>query len=382
MPSRLRRLLGFTAVLASGLALVPLSAARTDQPTRGATAMPTLHRVTLLTGDVVQVTAAPRRQPLGRPRAGPDGTCRRPRSPTRRPPLRRPASRRPAAGRPPARPRPVRRRGADRQRLRRRARVDAPGDRRLRRRRAAPRRDSDAARLPARTRRSRSRRSARAAFAADKRDAAPSGARSPPRRRRRRPDRARRRGHPRRSRRPGARDARHIGRADPRARGLGRRLRRHRRRPSPSSTPATTRPTPTSPAGRRARRTSPTDPSVVDGNGHGTHVASTIAGTGAAADGLHGGVAPGATLIVGKVLDDGGYRRGLLGPGRHAVGRRPGRRRRQHEPRRRRRRRHRPAQPRGQRALGDSPTPVRDRRRQRRQRARRRSPRPARRTRR
>ena len=35
--------------------------------------------------------------------------------------------------------------------------------------------------------------------------------------------------------------------------------------------------------------------------GHGTHVAATIAGTGAASDGLNGGVAPGATLIVAKV---------------------------------------------------------------------------------
>ena len=47
-------------------------------------------------------------------------------------------------------------------------------------------------------------------------------------------------------------------------------------------------------------------PSTVDGNGHGTHVASTIAGSGAAEDGLHGGSAPGARLLVGKVLDDGG----------------------------------------------------------------------------
>jgi subtilisin family serine protease len=46
--------------------------------------------------------------------------------------------------------------------------------------------------------------------------------------------------------------------------------------------------------------------STVDGNGHGTHVASTIAGTGAASGGLHGGVAPGAHLLIGKVLDDSG----------------------------------------------------------------------------
>ena len=49
-----------------------------------------------------------------------------------------------------------------------------------------------------------------------------------------------------------------------------------------------------------------TDASVDDGNGHGTHVASTIAGSGAASDGLRKGVAPGAQLLVGKVLNDAG----------------------------------------------------------------------------
>ena len=39
-----------------------------------------------------------------------------------------------------------------------------------------------------------------------------------------------------------------------------------------------------------------------DPNGHGTHVASTIAGTGAASGGTHRGVADGADLLVGKVL--------------------------------------------------------------------------------
>lgn len=39
-----------------------------------------------------------------------------------------------------------------------------------------------------------------------------------------------------------------------------------------------------------------------DPNGHGTHVASTVAGTGAASDGTHRGVADGAQLLVGKVL--------------------------------------------------------------------------------
>jgi subtilisin family serine protease len=50
-----------------------------------------------------------------------------------------------------------------------------------------------------------------------------------------------------------------------------------------------------------------TDASTTDGNGHGTHVASTIAGSGAGSAGLHGGVAPGARLLVGKVLADGGF---------------------------------------------------------------------------
>jgi subtilisin family serine protease len=41
---------------------------------------------------------------------------------------------------------------------------------------------------------------------------------------------------------------------------------------------------------------------ITDVNGHGTHVASTIVGTGAASDQDYRGVAPGADLIVGKVL--------------------------------------------------------------------------------
>ncbi|MEU1127711.1 S8 family serine peptidase [Streptomyces sp. NPDC005899] len=45
---------------------------------------------------------------------------------------------------------------------------------------------------------------------------------------------------------------------------------------------------------------------VVDRNGHGTHVASTIAGSGAASGGAAKGVAPAADLIVGKVLGDEG----------------------------------------------------------------------------
>ncbi|MER5268915.1 S8 family serine peptidase [Actinosynnema sp. NPDC002837] len=46
--------------------------------------------------------------------------------------------------------------------------------------------------------------------------------------------------------------------------------------------------------------------SARDGNGHGTHVASTIAGSGAASGGKYKGVAPGAKLAIGKVLDDNG----------------------------------------------------------------------------
>ncbi|WP_350280381.1 S8 family serine peptidase [Kribbella sp. HUAS MG21] len=43
-----------------------------------------------------------------------------------------------------------------------------------------------------------------------------------------------------------------------------------------------------------------------DVNGHGTHVASTVAGTGAASNGTEKGVAPAARLAIGKVLSDGG----------------------------------------------------------------------------
>ncbi|SCF10819.1 S8 family serine peptidase [Micromonospora mirobrigensis] len=46
---------------------------------------------------------------------------------------------------------------------------------------------------------------------------------------------------------------------------------------------------------------------LTDRVGHGTHVASTIAGTGAASDGREKGVAPDARLAVGKVLSDQGY---------------------------------------------------------------------------
>ena len=45
---------------------------------------------------------------------------------------------------------------------------------------------------------------------------------------------------------------------------------------------------------------------TVDRVGHGTHVASTVAGDGAAADGRYRGVAPDAQLVSAKVLDDSG----------------------------------------------------------------------------
>ncbi|MET7859571.1 S8 family serine peptidase [Streptomyces sp. NPDC005318] len=46
--------------------------------------------------------------------------------------------------------------------------------------------------------------------------------------------------------------------------------------------------------------------STEDHFGHGTHVAATAAGSGAASAGLHKGVAPSADLLVGKVLGDNG----------------------------------------------------------------------------
>ncbi|MFE4360067.1 S8 family serine peptidase [Kitasatospora sp. NPDC056800] len=47
-------------------------------------------------------------------------------------------------------------------------------------------------------------------------------------------------------------------------------------------------------------------PVASDADGHGTHVASIVAGTGSASDGRFRGVAPEARLLVGKVLDDEG----------------------------------------------------------------------------
>lgn len=44
-----------------------------------------------------------------------------------------------------------------------------------------------------------------------------------------------------------------------------------------------------------------------DGFGHGTHVASIVAGTGAASEGLYRGVAPGASILNVKVLSNEGF---------------------------------------------------------------------------
>lgn len=55
-----------------------------------------------------------------------------------------------------------------------------------------------------------------------------------------------------------------------------------------------------------ARNFSPSA-STRDAHGHGTHVAATLAGSGAASGGSRKGVAPEAGLLVGKVLGDDGY---------------------------------------------------------------------------
>ncbi|MCA1655102.1 MAG: S8 family serine peptidase, partial [Pseudonocardiaceae bacterium] len=56
-----------------------------------------------------------------------------------------------------------------------------------------------------------------------------------------------------------------------------------------------------------------TDQGITDTVGHGTHVASTIAGSGTASDGRRTGVAPGARLLIGKVLGQyGGTEAGVI----------------------------------------------------------------------
>lgn len=50
----------------------------------------------------------------------------------------------------------------------------------------------------------------------------------------------------------------------------------------------------------------PYEEEITDWHGHGTHVASTVAGTGSASDGKERGVAPGVRLGIGKVLDSDG----------------------------------------------------------------------------
>jgi subtilisin family serine protease len=59
-------------------------------------------------------------------------------------------------------------------------------------------------------------------------------------------------------------------------------------------------------AGRVAGTGNFTPDPIVDGHGHGTHVASIVAGSGAASGGAFRGVAPGAELLIGKVLPDSG----------------------------------------------------------------------------
>ncbi|HEX6684386.1 MAG TPA: S8 family serine peptidase, partial [Candidatus Limnocylindrales bacterium] len=55
-----------------------------------------------------------------------------------------------------------------------------------------------------------------------------------------------------------------------------------------------------------AARNFSSDTDTIDHNGHGTHVASTVAGSGTASGGQRKGVAPGAQLINAKVLNAGG----------------------------------------------------------------------------
>ena len=115
------------------------------------------------------------------------------------------------------------------------------------------------------------------------------------------------------ARRPGAGRARPERAADRRTRSVaarphrqGREDRRPRHRRRRAAIP-------TSPAG--SPRQNFTDaPDAGDHYGHGTHVASIAAGTGAASGGKYKGVAPDATLLNGKVLDDtgSGFESGII----------------------------------------------------------------------
>ncbi|MCX4388174.1 S8 family serine peptidase [Micromonospora peucetia] len=57
----------------------------------------------------------------------------------------------------------------------------------------------------------------------------------------------------------------------------------------------------------RSKSSVPGASALTDGHGHGTHVAATVAGTGAGSGGTRKSVAPGAELMIGKVLADEGF---------------------------------------------------------------------------
>ncbi|MFY1691872.1 S8 family serine peptidase [Plantactinospora sp. WMMB782] len=59
-------------------------------------------------------------------------------------------------------------------------------------------------------------------------------------------------------------------------------------------------------SGKVTARNFTSSPDASDKHGHGTHVAATVAGTGAGSGGTHKGVAPGASVLAGKVLGDDG----------------------------------------------------------------------------